>query len=193
MLHPSVSLPRLFPRPSTRAPACMYRGSGDGAILSPTQHATVHVCYTQTFLSPSTCRGTVCVLPAVHSLHSDISLSLYTSCTVCVLPAVHSLHSDISLSLYTTWYSMCVTSCTFITLRYFSLPLHVVYSMCVTSCTFSSVWTAPVLTSLIWTPALQRSSPDIWCSIYLKLSLETPPTLVRLIGTTRNSGDGCPL
>ena len=88
----------------------------------------------------------------------------YTTCYCTCL-----LHSDISLSLYTSWYSMSVTSCT-----------------------FSSVWTAPVLTSLTWTPALQRSSPDIWCSIYLKLSLETPPMLVRLIGTTRNSGDGCP-
>ena len=98
------------------------------------------------------------------------------------------------LSPYTMWYSMCVivrhfsppTQCGIQYVCYsppFLSPYTMWYSMCVTSCTFSSVWTAPVLMSLTWTPAHQTSFPAIWCFICLKLSSETPPTLVRVSTT----------
>ena len=112
-----------------------------------------------------------------------------TQCgTVCVL------QSAISLPLHNVVYSMCVivrhfsppTQCGIQYVCYsppFLSPYTMWYSMCVTSCTFSSVWTAPMLMSMTWTPAHQTSFPAIWCFICLKLSSETPPTLVRVSTT----------
>ena len=72
LLHPCVSLPRLFPHPQKEPQCACTEGLGTGLFSPPTQRATVHVCYTRTFLSPSTRRGTVCVLSAVHSVQCGL-------------------------------------------------------------------------------------------------------------------------